>query len=74
MRCGGSAKLAEGGMTPEELKVKIDEVRLLIVGKLAELEEDAKWGTEEEREELIEALDELVVQAEAMGKVLEEDE
>ena len=39
-------------MTPEELKVKIDEVRTLIVEKLAELDEDPKWGSEEEREEL----------------------
>ena len=61
-------------MTPEEFKVKVDEMRTLIVEKLAELEEGPKWGTEEEREELIEALGELVVQAEAMGKVLEGDE
>ena len=47
-------------MTPEELKVKIDEVRTLIVEKLAELEEDPKWGSEEEREELADALEELV--------------
>ena len=41
----------EGGrMTPEELKTKIDELRTLIVEKLAELEEDPKWGSEEERE------------------------
>ena len=61
-------------MTPEEFKAKVDEVRTLIVEKLAELEDGPKWGTEEEREELIEALGELVVQAEAMGKVLEGDE
>jgi hypothetical protein len=47
-------------MTPEELKVKIDEVRTLIVEKLAELEEDPKWGSEEEREELADALEELI--------------
>ena len=34
-----------GGMHREELKVKIDEVRTLIVEKLAELEEDPKWGS-----------------------------
>ena len=33
----------EGGrMTPEELKTKLDELRTLIVEKLAELEEDPK--------------------------------
>ena len=41
-------------MTPEELKTKLDELRTLIVEKLAELEEDPKWGSEEEREELAE--------------------
>ena len=33
----------------EELKMKVEELRLLIVEKLAELEEDAKWGTPDER-------------------------
>jgi hypothetical protein len=46
-------------MTPEELRVKIDEVRTLIVEKLAELGEDPKWGSEEEREELADALEDL---------------
>jgi hypothetical protein len=35
-------------MTPEELKTKVDELRTLIVEKLAELEEDSKWGSGEE--------------------------
>jgi hypothetical protein len=59
-------------MTPEELKVKIDEVRLLIVEKLAELEEDPKWGSEEEREELADALEELSDQATVMQDILRE--
>ena len=42
-------------MAPEELKAKVDEMRTLIVEKLAELEEDPKWGSEEERVELADA-------------------
>ena len=30
-------------VTVEEFKVKVEELRLLIVEKLAELEEDVKW-------------------------------
>jgi ribosome recycling factor len=61
-------------MTPEELKVKIDEVRTLIVEKLAELEEDPKWGSEEEREELSDALEELSDHAVVMRDMLREEE
>ena len=45
--------------TLEEFKVKVEELQLLINGKLAELEEDSSWGTEEERAEVVVALDEL---------------
>jgi hypothetical protein len=61
-------------MTPEEFKVKVEELRLLIVEKLAELEEEAKWGTPDEREEVAEALDELAVQADALSAALQEEE
>jgi hypothetical protein len=61
-------------MTPEELKAKIDEVRILIVEKLAELEEDPKWGSEEEREELADALEELCDQGVVMRDMLREEE
>jgi len=68
-------RFREGGcMTPEELKVKIDEVRTLIVEKLAELEEDPKWGSEEEREELADALEELSDHAAVMRDTLREEE
>ena len=61
-------------VTVEEFKVKVEELRLLIVEKLAELEEDAKWGTPDEREEVAEALDELAVQADALSAVLQDAE
>ena len=61
-------------MTPEEFKAKVDEVRTLIVEKLAELEDGPKWGTEEEREELADALEELSDQATVMRDILREGE
>lgn len=57
-------------MTPEELKAKVEELHALIVEKLAELEEDPTWGEAEEREGLVQALDELAVQAQAMSEAL----
>ena len=60
-------------MTPEELKAKVEELRVMIAEKLAELEEDSKWGSDEEREELGLALDELSVQAHSLSDVLQEE-
>jgi hypothetical protein len=59
-------------MTPEELKAKIEELRTVIAEKLAELEEDPNWASEDEREELVQALDDLVVQGEALSELLQE--
>jgi hypothetical protein len=61
-------------MTPEEIKTKVEELGTLIAEKRAELEEEPKWGTEDEREELVVALDELVVQAQALSALLQEVE
>jgi hypothetical protein len=61
-------------MTTEELKTKVDELRTLIVEKLAELEDDPKWGSEEERVELADALEELADQAVVMRDTLREEE
>jgi hypothetical protein len=36
------------------------------------LEEEPEWGTPDEREELVQALDELVVQGEALSDVLQD--
>ena len=58
-------------MTPEELKTRLEELRTLITDKLVELEEDANWGSEE-RAEVVVALDELIVQAQAMSELLQE--
>ena len=61
-------------MTPEELQVKVDELRTLILEKLAELEDDPTWGGGEERAELADALEELSDQATVMRDMLREDE
>ena len=60
-------------MTPEELKTRLEELRTLITDKLVELEEDANWDAEEERAEVVVALDELIVQAQAMSELLQEE-
>ena len=58
-------------MTPDELKTRLEELRTLITDKLVELEEDTNWGTEEERAEVVVALDQLIVQAQAMSELLQ---
>jgi hypothetical protein len=57
-------------LSPAELKEKIDELRALLVERITALEEEPIWGTAEEREELAQALDELVVQGEALSELL----
>ena len=59
-------------MTLEELRAKVEELRTLIADKLAELEEEPNWGSEDEREELVQALDDLIVQGEALSELLQE--
>jgi hypothetical protein len=62
--------MSEDVLSPAELKEKVDELRALLVDRLAALEEDTNWGTAEEREELAQAIDDLVVQGEALSDVL----
>jgi hypothetical protein len=61
-------------MTPDELKAKVGELKATITDKLAELEDDPKWGSEEEREELADALEELSDHAMVMRDLLREEE
>ena len=61
-------------MTPEEFKVKVNELRTFIIEKLVELEDEPKWGSEEEREELADALEELSDQATVMRDTLREED
>ena len=59
-------------MTPVELKATVEEFGALIVEKMTELEEDPNWGTSEEREELAQSLDEIVIHAQGMRDFLQE--
>jgi hypothetical protein len=67
---GAEDGMSEEVLSPVELKEKVDELRLLVVERMAALEDEPSWGTPEEREELGQALDELVVQGEALSEVL----
>ena len=58
-------------MTPEEFTAKLEELRAVFADKLVELEENPKWGSEDEREELVKALDELSDQIEDLMEALQ---
>jgi hypothetical protein len=60
-------------MSPEILQQKVEELRAAVVSKLEELEEDANWGTAEEREDLAQAIEELLLQLESLRDRLQED-
>ena len=60
-------------MTPEEFAAKIEDLRAVIADKIAELEENPGWGSEDGRQEVIQALDELVVQAQALSELLQQE-
>jgi ClpP class serine protease len=60
-------------MTPEDFAAKVEEMRAAIADKIAELEENPAWGNEDGRQEVIQALDELVVQAQALSELLQQD-
>jgi ADP-glucose pyrophosphorylase len=60
-------------MTPEEFTTKLEELRTIISDKVTDLEENPKWGSQDERVEIVHALEELVVQVEALIEALEEE-
>jgi hypothetical protein len=60
-------------MTIEEFALKLEEVRALLADQVAELEEDPKWGTADQREETLTALHEISVQIEALEETLQEE-
>jgi hypothetical protein len=60
-------------MTPEEFAAKIEDLRAVIADKITDLEEDPGWGSEDDRQELLQALDELIVQAQALSEILQQD-
>jgi hypothetical protein len=60
-------------MTPEEFAAKVEDLRAVIADKITDLEEDPGWGSEDDRQEVLQALDELIVQAQALSEVLQQD-
>jgi hypothetical protein len=60
-------------MTPEEFAAKIEDLRAVIADKIAELEENPGWGSEDGRQEVVQALDELVVQVQALSELLQQE-
>jgi hypothetical protein len=60
-------------MSPEDLKLKVEELRALIMEKIAELEDAPEWGDAEEREELADELEELADQAHILRDLLEQE-
>lgn len=61
-----------GSMTPSELIDKLEELRAIVADKIADLEEQPKWGTSDEREAIINAIDDADVQLEALREALEQ--
>jgi hypothetical protein len=60
-------------MTPEDFAAKVEELRAIIADKIADLEENPGWGSGDDRQEVVQALDELVVQAQALSEALQQD-
>ena len=61
-------------MTPEEFLVKLEELRTIVSDKLAELEEAPKSGpARTSAEQIVNALDELAVQVDALSEALQEE-
>ena len=59
-------------MRHDELVAKLEDLRSIIADKLAELAERPKWGSEEEREEVVNAIDDLDGQLDLLREALEQ--
>ena len=59
-------------MRHDELIAKLEDLRSIIADKLAELAERPKWGSEDEREEVISAIDDLDGQLDLLREALEQ--
>ena len=57
-------------MTPDELKTKVDELSTVMADRLKRLEGQPHWGSDVARGELVDALDELALQIDAMSELL----
>ena len=59
-------------MTPEEFSTRLQELRTMVADQVTELEENPKWGSADERVEIVQALEELAVPMESLIEALEE--
>ncbi len=66
--------MSEEALSPTDLKARIEDLQTLLAQKVSELEEKAEWGTADEREELVQALDDLGTQVEALSDALQQIE
>jgi hypothetical protein len=64
--------MSEEALSPPEFKARVEELQTLLTQKLSEVEENADLGTADEREELVQALDDLAVQVEALRDALQD--
>ena len=60
-------------MTPDEFMTRLEELRTAVAEKVEELEENPKWGSEDEREQLVNAIEELMVQLESLSDSLQSE-
>ena len=58
-------------MTSEELTAKLEELRTLLTQRLEEIEDNPKWADEDHREELVELLNDIGDQIEALSEALQ---
>jgi hypothetical protein len=69
-RIGYRIRQGTVAMTPNELKTKVDELSTVVADRLKTLEGQPQWGSEVARGDLIDALDELALQIDAMTELL----
>lgn len=59
-------------MRHDELIAKLEDLRSIVADKLAELAERPKWGSADEREEVVNAIDDLDGQLDLLREALEQ--
>lgn len=59
-------------MTPGEFNTRLQELRTLVADQVTALEENPRWGSEDERLEVVQSLEELTVQVESLLEMLEQ--
>jgi hypothetical protein len=58
-------------MTPEKFKARLEELRTLLDERPVDLKKNPKWANDEQREELVEVLDEVGDQIDELSIIFE---